>query len=201
MPSTSTTVTETPPTSIVDFGPVAGEALLVAGVAHDDVLNMRSGPGVGNPVVLELAPTARDVIAAGTTVDVGSSFWILVEYSDEEGWVNFSFVAYEGGSEDATATVLDQLGGVPSADSMEELGTLVAGTFASAEPQSDIVMVVGPSASEPNVVVFDVIGLGDDSVRGFRLTVIGEESDGGFVLVAVDAQALCGRGVHDGLCV
>ena len=106
---------------------------------------MRTEPGVSNPIVLELDPMADDLVAAGTTVDNGSSLWILVDQTGTEGWVNLSYVAYEGGSDDVTAIAVDRLGTTPNAVTMEELGMLVAGAFSSTEPMSKVVMANAPT--------------------------------------------------------
>jgi len=55
----STTPTTEPPTTttttlageVIDFGPRAGAILGVVGVRHDDVLNLRAGPGTDQAVL------------------------------------------------------------------------------------------------------------------------------------------------------
>lgn len=68
------------------------------------------------------------------------------------------------------------------------------------EPESDIVQVTEVSEGDLTEVTYDVIGLGDDSILGFRLHIFAEESGAGFTLRTVEATVLCGRGVSDGLC-
>jgi hypothetical protein len=85
---------------------------------------------------------------------------------------------------------------------MEELGLLVAETFVSPEPSSEIVMTVGPTPGDFAEVTYDVIGLGDDAVTGVRLHVFGIPADGGFTLTSVESTDLCARGVtEEGPCV
>jgi len=85
---------------------------------------------------------------------------------------------------------------------MEALGLIVAATQASTEMRSRIVMTVEPTFGELAEVTYDVIGLGDDAVFGYRLRVSGEEVTDGFSLNTVERTALCSRGVDgDGLCV
>ncbi len=201
-----TTTTESPTTSTlpgepIDFGPRAGDRLIVVGVAHDDVLNLRAGPGVGQEILAELAPTADDVVARGATRQLDRSLWIEVRADGTTGWVSLAFVGYEGITDDATAATIDELGGRITADSMSELGALVAIAWASQDPASDVVEVVDATVGDLGEVTYDVIGLGDDSVLGFRLAVFGEPVDGGFSLRTVERTTICGRGVDaDGLC-
>ena len=98
---TTAATTTTPSTlagEIVDFGPGEGNALLVVGVAHDDVLNLRSGPGVDYEIISTIEPLSRDVISLGTTRDIGTAFWTLIDHRGSQGWVNLSFLAYEADS-------------------------------------------------------------------------------------------------------
>jgi hypothetical protein len=63
-------------------------------------------------------------------------------------------------------------------------------------------MTVEPAVGDLGEVTYDVIGLGDDAVFGFRLHVFGQPGAGGdFSLKSVERTILCGRGVSDGLCV
>jgi hypothetical protein len=208
-PTTTTTEGSTPTTEPageeIDFGPRAGDVLAVVGVAHDDVLNVRSGPGVGNPVVAELDPTADDVVAEGTTWQLPEGFWIEVDADGVTGWVNLTYMAYLGETNDITARVIELLGETPEVETMLDMGTLVAEAIAeeSGGEGVDIVMSVAPSVGDLGEVTFDVVGFADDSVRGARLHVFGtpSESGEGFVLKSVESTTFCGRGVTDGACL
>ena len=174
---------------------------MVIGVSHDDVLNLREAPGTSFDVIGEIPPAYRELIAAGNTRDIGSSFWTQVDFEGTLGWVHMGFVGYEGATDDLTAFVVDRLGGRPSAETMSELGAVVSEVFASDDPESDIVKVVEESVGDVGEVSFDVIGLGDDAVRGLRLHLIAEPTDTGFTLRTVEVTNICGRGVaSDGLC-
>ena len=82
---------------------------------------------------------------------------------------------------------------------MEELGLIVAMFMASTDPPSAIIMSVAPSDTE---VTYDVIGIGDDSVRGYRVRAFGEPVENGFALASVERTWLCVRGAdEDGLCL
>lgn len=199
--TTTTTAGTTIPGEPIDFGPRAGDQLMVIGVSFDDVLNLRQLPGTSFDVVDEIPPDYRELIAAGNTRDIGRSFWTQVDFEGTSGWVHMGFVGFEGGTDDLTAFVVDRLGDRPTAETMDGLGTVIAEVFASDEPESDIVKVVEESVGDVGEVTFDVIGLGDDAVRGLRLHIFAEPTDSGFTLRTVEVTNICGRGVAtDGLC-
>lgn len=186
----------------IDFGPRQGDVLIVIGVRHDDVLNLRAGPGVSSPIVASIPPTYTDLVAQGNTRDLPDSFWIEVDYAGTEGWVHMGFIGYEGAVDDQTSYVVDELGVRPVEPSMTDLGELVASVFASEEPESDIVQVTPVTSGDLAEVTYDVIGLGDDAVRGVRIHIFAEMVDGGFSLRSVETTSICGRGVDaDDLCV
>lgn len=186
----------------IDFGPASGDTLAVIGVAHDDALNLRSAPGVDHDIVDEIPPLHSNLRAIGETRQLPSAIWIAVEYEGTGGWVNLQYIGYLGDTHDATAEIIEDLGGRPTAETMIDLGSVVAESLASDEPPSDLVVTVAPSVGDLGEVTYDVIGLGDDSVRGLRVHVFGQPVDGGFSLSNVEITALCGRGVDDGgLCV
>lgn len=189
------------PGEVVDFGPMAGTVLAVIGVRHDDRLNLRAGPGTDQQVLARLAPTFDDVVAQGNA-RILDGFWYEVEADGTVGWASATFLAQLGRVDDITATVVAGLGMTPSARSMEELGRIVAESQASVEPASRIRMVVAADESgDLGEVTYDVVGLGDDSVRGLRLHVFGSPTTDGFGLMSVESTLLCDRGVgDDGLC-
>ena len=198
----ATTTTTELPGEPIDFGPAAGDTIAVIGVAHDDVLNLRAAPGADQEVVAEIPNLADGLTALGNTRDIGDSFWIEVEHDGTTGWVHYGFIGYLGATDDMTSTVIDQLGETPIAETMLDIGAAVAATFASDEPESDIVLTVAPTVGDLGEVTYDVIGIGDDAVRGFRVHVFGQPEDETFGLKSVEVTALCGRGVTaEGLCL
>jgi hypothetical protein len=204
--STTTTTASTTTTAMqgdpVDLGPPDGAQLGVIGVAHDDVLNLRVAPGADQAVVDEIPPTFDGVVAKGETRSL-PVFWTRVGYEESEGWVNMRYLAYLGTTDDVTSQVVSEMGGRPEAATMADLGRMVAEALSSEDPASDIVQVVEASAGDLGEVTYDVVGLGDDSVRGLRLHIFGEPSDGGFTLRTVEQTVLCDptRGVDaEGIC-
>ncbi len=179
-----------------------GDVLAVLGVANDDVLNVRAGPGTDTEIVATADPTADDLVATGRARELPRSFWYEVTVDGVTGWVSISFVAYQGGTDDATAEFLDG-GPRPEVETMEEMGELVAEFFASDEPPSDIVQSVAPTVGDLGEVTYDVVGIGDDAGAGYRLHVFANpsESGEGFVLASIERTWYCTRGLSGELCV
>ncbi len=193
-----------------DFFFQAGDVIAVVGVAFDDVLNVRAGPGADQPVVATLQPTADDVVATGRARLLPQSIWAEVmftahvEAGEVTGWASTAFLAYLGSTSDITSHVVAALGGVPKAETMLDLGRIVADLLASDEPPSRIRMSVAPFVGEIGEVTYDVIGLGDDSVYGLREHIFGRPTAGGegFSLMIVEETMLCFRErTPEGLCV
>lgn len=197
-PGTTTTTLAGEP---IEFGPGEGDVVMVIGVRHDDVLNLRAGPGTDQPIVDEIPPTFSDLVALGNTRDLDPSFWIEVDYEGTVGWVHMGFTGFEGEVTDETSHVIDELGERPVESTMTDLAEVVADVFDSDEPESDIVQVTPVTTGDLAEVTYDVIGLGDDAVGGFRLHVFAEETDDGFSLRSVEVTTICSRGVdEDRLC-
>ncbi|HZK48399.1 MAG TPA: hypothetical protein VFD74_02205, partial [Thermoleophilia bacterium] len=133
------------------------------------------------------------------------SIWYEVQMGGITGWVSSAFVAYSGAVDDITAQVIQNLGGTaPSAETMVDLGLIVAEAMASDDPPSRIVVTVAPHVGDLGEITYDGIGLGDDALRGYRLHVFGQpdESGEGFSLKSVESTLLCARGVTaDGLAI
>ncbi len=178
--------------------PADGDVLSVVGVAHDDVLNLRRGPGVAFPVVATLPPLADDVTATGRGWLVRpGAVWYEVSHSGVTGWANGWFLAWRDGTEDVTSHVVARIGQAPVGDTMADLGLQVARALVSGPERSTRAMSVAPSAGE---VSYDIVGLSDDSVWAQRLRVRGQPnaSGQGFSLTTVEATSFCMRGVGSG---
>lgn len=208
-PSTDTTapapgtITSTLPGEPIDIYARAGDVLGVVAVASNDVLNLRSGPGTDNPVLLQLPATKDNLIATGQNRLLSQSIWYQVTVDGVPGWVSARFVAFLGSVDDATSEIVTQFGTTPVAETMEDLGLLVANLVASEDPPSRIRMSVAPTTGDLGEVTYDVVGLGDDALLGFRLHLFGDatESGGAFSLKSVERTLLCLRGVSaEGLC-
>lgn len=199
--STTTTGSGSLPGEPIEFGPAAGDTLAVVGVAHDDVLNLRAAPGADQTILDGIPPLADSLTAQGQTRQLASgAMWILVEYAGTEGWVNLRYIAYLGDTNDITAAIVEQLGEIPSGETMLDLGMLVSESVAG-DPSADVVMSVAPTIGPIAEVTFDITGFEDDSVRGGRFHIFGQAGDDGFTLETVETTSFCARGVDDGACV
>jgi hypothetical protein len=185
----------------VDVGPASGDVLMVMGVAHDDVLNLRAGPGTGQPVLETIPPTYMDLIATGETRRLSGAFWARIDYDGTIGWAHLGFLGYPGSVEDITAELVDDLGSIPTATTMTGLAEIVAESMSSDEVTSAIVQVTPVGTGDLHEVSYDVIGFADDAVVGVRLHIFGQPDGSGFTLKSVEMMVICGRGVDDGVCV
>ena len=217
-----------------ELGPAEGAGLAVVGIRHDSALNMRAVPngeiigrldnvmdGVRDPAIYVRRPDSDDIIttvvwkrgvvATGNTRELTTSIWHEFLAGDLTGWASATYLAQAGGTDDATSEVVDTLGELPVADTMAELGLVVAQTMASQEPPSSVVVSGAPGlAGDLGQVTIDVVGIGDDSVRGFRLVIFAhpaenwtQDDPGPFTLKSVERTVLCHshRGVSaDGVC-
>jgi hypothetical protein len=205
--TTSTTAAPTPaelPGERIEIFPYEGAELAVVGVEADDVLNVRAAPGVAYQIVAELEPLADGFTATGHNRDLdGDSIWAEIDVDGTTGWVNTAFVAQLGGTDDITSRLYPDTGDRPIADTMLQLGELVATDVAGADAEAvDIVVVDGPSVGDLGEITVDVVGYRDDSVLGERLRVFGAEEGGeAFRVRTVESTTLCRRGVSDGLCL
>lgn len=181
-----------------------GDELIVVGVAHDDRLNVREGPGTNFDVVAELESTADGVVATGRARQLARTIWYEVAVDGTIGWANSSLLAFAGVVDDATSAIVSSIGFVPGAETLVDLGTEVAEDRAAGGENPRIVLSVAPTVGDLGEITYDVIGLGDDAVVGLRLHIFAQPTDDGegFSLKSVEQTSLCGRGVNaDGLCV
>ena len=218
----------------VELGPSAGTGLAVVGIRYDSALNFRDAPngtiigrldnvmdGVRDPAVYVRQPGSdaiittvdlqNGVVATGNTRQLPTTVWHELQVGELVGWASGTFLAPVGGTDDATSEVVDALGKLPVADTMVELGLAVAQTMASQEPQSSVVVSGEAGLFEDlGQVTIDIVGTGDDSVRGFRLVIFAhpaenwtQDDPGPFTLKSVERTVLCHshRGANDdGVC-
>ena len=211
-PTTTTTVsttlagptTTTLPGEPFDTGPSSGDVLSVVAVAFDDVLNLRAGPGTDFEVLKKMPPRYDRVIANGRAQALPNSIWYEVTALGVTGWASSTYLAELGSTDDITSQIVDKLGEIPTAETMADLGRIVAESYPAVERPLRVRMSGEPSVGDLGEVIYDVVGFADDSVRGLRLHVFGQptESGDGFSLKSVEATALCARGVDGaGVCI
>ncbi len=195
------TTATTLPGEPIDAFAGAGAVLAVVGVADDDALNVRALPGTDQDVVATAGPTADDLVATGRARSLPNSIWYEVTVDGTTGWVSTRFVAFVGGTDDATAEYLADHS-APGAETMTDLGLIVAEDFASEDPPSSVVQSVAPTVGDLGEVTYDVIGLGDDALAGFRLHIFATEDENGetFTLRTIERTTFCTRGLSGELC-
>jgi len=196
--------TTTLPGEPLDFGPSSGDVLGVVAVSYDDVLNLREGPGTDYEVLKKMPARSDRVIANGRAQALPNSIWYEVTFTGITGWASSTYLAHLGGVNDITAEIVGRFDGIPSAETMADLGLLVAETYPATERPLRVRMSGAPSVGDLGEVIYDVVGFGDDAMRGLRLHIFGAPTEGGegFSLKSVEATSLCARGVtDDGLCV
>lgn len=185
----------------IEIFPYEGATLAVVGVAADDVLNVRTGPGPDFDVAYTLAPTVQDSTATGVNRQLdGGQIWAEIVHDGRTGWANTSFLLQPGQVTDETAALYPTPADRPSAETLMQLAQLVADRVDAEEPASEVVVIDGPNvgdSDELSEVTVDVIGLADDALGGLRLHLFAEEDAGGesFTLRTVEQQLLCLRGV------
>ncbi len=201
--STTTTTTGLPGDPFEGFAK-DGDVLAVMGVAHDDKLNIREGPGTDQALLTRVGPLEDNLTATGRARALSRSIWYEVSTEDGiTGWANIAFLGFMGAVDDATAEFLDG-GDLPVTETMEQMGELVAAGFASTDPESSIVQSVAPTPGDLHEITYDVIGIGDDAVAGYRLHVFAVsngDADEGFTLKSIERTTFCSRGLSGELCV
>lgn len=198
----------------LDFGPSEGTPLAIVGVAYNDTLNFRVDPSPDADIVVSHGPLLDDLdtSALGSAWAAPSGVWWMVDVGGTDAWANQAFL----GSLGTTINAFDQISAdldVFEYDTVEAAALAVAELRASDDPVSSIVFASEPLAFETGgFAIVDVIGLGDDSVKGERIRVevrtvfdadSGEEGAQDvdyFLIVDVEITAICGRGLSGGLC-
>ena len=152
----------------------------------------------------ELAPTADDAVATGRARLLPSSIWYEVTVGSVTGWARSSYLGFIAATDDATAEFL-RSSAPPRAETMRDLGELVAKGFAPADPEPGLRIVQSTPASVGDLgeISYDVIGIADDSTAGYRLHLFATPDGGGegFVLRSIERTTFCWRGTTGELCV
>ena len=97
----------------------------VVGVASDDTLNVRDGPGVENEVVGEVPHNGIGIELLGEDIEVDESPWREISYEGLTGWVNRRFLAVQYGEPDDSAAAAHAIITALSEEDWESLAPLV----------------------------------------------------------------------------
>jgi hypothetical protein len=202
--STSTTLAGVPYNGP---GPQAGDLVAVVGVEYDDVLNLREGPGIRYNIIGSAEPTAADIPVTGQARLLPASIWYEITIAGESGWVSGAFIGLLGATDDATLEVYSMLGEPLGDDDLAALGATIANAFLSDEGGGWIALVETSEGGSPTAVssiTYDVVGLADDAIKGYRLVIHATQDidEGPYTLHSVERTSVCWRAVDaDGLCV
>lgn len=86
--------------------PAPGTGLYrVVGVASNDTLNMRSGPGPRFKLAGRIPANGRGIATTGRTTRVGSTDWWSIRYLGRQGWVSSRYLARDSGPPPPTAVI------------------------------------------------------------------------------------------------
>jgi hypothetical protein len=194
-------------------GPDAGE-VGVLGVEADDILNVRAAPGADQPIVERLEPLRRGLAYTGRARAVSGSIWPEITGDGVAGWVNGRYVGLLGGTDDVTAAVVGDGGGI-AAPTMQGLAERVVVRYGlaegyritwgprrdpalGAEEQRRVVVSRGPVIGDVAEITLDVLDLFDDAVAAERLSIFARpRANGGFGLMSVERTLFCWRGGDD----
>jgi len=177
--------------SVDGFAPGLEDRVAIIGVERGGSAPMRALPGIDQPVIAEIPPTANNLFGFGEAFQTPDlRLWWLVRYESAQGWIEPG-AAYLGASEDVSVRVAGTL----SSTNYPTFGALIA----EVETQygNTVIVDITPE-SESGAVLATVDALDGDAIRvGSRVVLTGQSSDSGYQLVAAIEFALCGRGVDE----
>lgn len=185
----------------------------VVGVAFDDVLNFRTAADPASAIVDTAAPfsTSPAVVSEGAGWLLAGSAWWNVTVDGQVAWANTTYLGVLGQNSDITNDLATSMPSL-SAPDLQTLAQNI-GNARSGGPVPLVVFSTEPVAADAQggEATIDVIGLGDDAVKGERIFItyrfvfddINAASPNviGFDLIYADAQAICSRGISSGLCL
>ena len=157
-----------PLTAVADGFPALYD---VIGVAADDVLNVRAGPGVANPIIATLAPDRRDIEVLRLTAD---GAWGWVGLPEGNGWAAMRFLVRQETGIGVIPRPLRCLGTEPF--------WFVTLGFAGQNYAT-------PEGSEPLALVSEAVS------DGGYLAFLADQQGGSWSLTV--AKASCGDGMSD----
>lgn len=186
------------------FAPESTDRVAVIGLAESTGLSMYALPGEDNPLLGEIPASAEGIFGLGEAYETeDGAVWWLVRWDSLQGWVQPG-LAYFG----ATTDITDEITGSADlvASSIDQLAIMAAGQYASTMAQAQTVFVASAEVSDDfaGTAIIDIVGIGNDSLAGYRLRVSGDgavTNGTEFTLTSVQRVALCSRGASaDGAC-
>jgi hypothetical protein len=188
--TTPTTTTTTFPGNEVSSIFEPGDVLGVIGVESGSSLRLLSFPGQSGEPVFEVSPLEEDLESLGRAWEIEDVAWEWLLVQGHEGYLPRSWLGFIGQPEDVTSQFAPL-----TSDSLARLGEEIASEIEATK-------TVLVAQASPLEVVYDVVGLGDDSIAGYRIRVTAREVTGGFAPESVVRSPLCTRGLTaTGVCL
>jgi len=193
-----------------DFGYAAyGDIFAVVGMDYQDVdtggtLPVLNAPASDDPALHQLANDREDVVATGLICFLETSgLWYEITADGVTGWANSYNLGLLGRTDDATAEIVAGVGSIPFGSVINVIGDVVA-HFASVEPPTVVTRQGEYTFGDLIEGTIDLIGFGEDAVKGWRLHFFLQEDEGSsdVGLKTVERTAICLRDItEDGLCL
>lgn len=166
--------------------------LAVVGLDHDETLPVYQTPGEGSVVAAFPAMSEQAPVTANIEV-VGEQTWYEVRLSTTTGWASSRHLGRLGSTDDTTWQIVESAGKLPAAQTLRELGEMVAETAAAGYRVSEVALAGAPAVADLGEVILDVIIGEAGPLRGMRLHVFAHppRGGGGFTLKSVERTWIC----------
>lgn len=207
--NTTTTVGGT----VYDIGPASGEVLDVVGVRYDDVLNIRDQASVSGSVVATAAPFAANpqLVSGGEGLlfNPNGGAWWKVTVDGTQAWASAAFLGQVSPSSEDLFPQLSANMASTTAPDANALIDDIAAALADG-PTPSVVFSTEPLGIDAigSEATIDVIGLGDDSLKGWRIQILfnnvfddinaANPEIVGVELTSATAFPICQRGLQGG---
>ncbi len=197
-------VTDAPCDDFAGFA-AAGDVLAMVAVPFDGGLALQTSLTDADAPVYSVEPPRDDLVATGDACLLPDRLWYGIVADDRVGWADAANLAFLGATGDATAQVTaDNEGVLPAGATVEDVVAVVIDQFTTDDPPTLVVQVSDITEGDLIEVIYDVVDVPDDSVRGFRLHLFiqSDESTTDLGLKSVELTVLCRRGAtEDGICI
>ncbi len=186
-----------------------GDIFAVVGMDYQDLdtggtLPVLNAPASGDPALHQLANDREDIVTTGLACLLETSgLWYEITADGVTGWVDAYNLGYLGRTDDPTAEIVADLGSIPFGSVISVIGDVVT-HFASVEPPTVVTRQGEYTFGDLIEGTIDLIGFGDDAVKGWRLHffLLEDEDSSNVGLMTVERTSICLRDVtDDGLCV
>jgi len=188
-----------------DIGPADGDKMAVVGVAFDDKLNFRSGPDPSDSIVGSAAPLdfSIDIVSQGEGLLFTKNAWWKTKIDGKDSYANFAFLGALGDELGMSSDIENALEDNNTQSSIDDLIAAITLIRGDEDTKSVVIKKASNITDTKGTVMFDMIGLKDDAVKGERLEItyaVNEDRDE-FTFETAVVQSICSRGVTAGKCL